>query len=1040
MLPTVRIRHHIPGRTRLVLSAWPAGLTADGLGEALAAVGLVLTQSNPRTCSLLVLHDHALPAETLLRDVARLVNADPVCEAPSPTKASPPSMSARPQKSRRPAANIKATEEVAEARSAPLSHDEAAHIEASAVLDKLSAPRAGLTPEEAADRQRRFGVNSAPMPPGRNLGEMLSGQILNLPTGLLIGSAVLSIATGGLIDAAVTVAVIGINAAIGYSSESATERLIHRLTKPVEHEATYLRSGRAVAGFARDAVPGDVIRLAPGTIVPADARVLLARNLTADESALTGESLPVQKYVDPCEDLSGGVGERTCILHAGTVITGGDGEAVVFATGQTTEMAQTRQMIGLARPPRPDIEIRLDRLGSRLVFVCLGVSGIVFAAGVMRGERFADMARNAIALAVAALPEGLPAIATSTLALGARAMEKDRAYVRALPAVEAVGGIDTICLDKTGTLTENRMAVVVAQTAEQRYERNEDGGWSFDTSSTEVLPLALSKLCQSLILCNEASLAETGSGSSTERALLSFAQELGHNPCKEQNASPITELHNRNDSRHYMATAHMIDAEPWVMLKGAPDQLLALCTDKFVDGTHLDLTEKDRAQILADNQELAARGLRVLGVAHRRGYLGAAGVAGSPETEGGAPDPSEQALVWLGLVAMADPIRPQARKALDYFHKAGIRTIMITGDQPATAYAVARSLEMSRTGIIEVADGARIAGLSEHDLGQLALKTSVFARVSPSDKLRIVNALQSVGRRVAMIGDGVNDGPALRAASVGVALGEKATDVAREVADIVIADDDISQLGRAIARGRATNDNVRAATHFLLATNLGEILVMLGEALHGQGESETPMELFWLNLVTDILPGLGLSLAEPRGDVMAHPPEPRDRPVLTREETVNLLMDGGGMAAATFIAHLLQLHRSGTGPKTRSLTFVTLALSQFFYAWTLRDRSAPRTESRLVSEHRLEAMLAGSLGLLVLPFVVPVLRRTLGVAPMRPRDIATALALAGGFYLFAEARRFGFIKPLTHWGPEGPVHPTSGSGAPPQLLPPAQTE
>lgn len=365
-----------------------------------------------------------------------------------------------------------------------------------------------------------------------------------------------------------------------------------------------------------------------------------------------------------------------------------------------------------------------------------------------------------------------------------------------------------------------------------------------------------------------------------------------------------------------------------------------------------------------------------------------------------------ESLTFLGLAGLADPIRTEAAEAIDLFHKAGIRTIMMTGDQPGTALAVAEALALSRTGVLRMSTGPEIAGLDAGALGDLALSTSVFARVSPSDKLRLVEALQAKGRRVAMLGDGVNDGPALRAASVGVAVGKRATSVAREVADLVLADDDLRELAHAIARGRATEDNIRNATRFFLATNLSEILVVLCETLHGPGEGETPMELFWLNLVTDILPAMGLALAEPRGDVMAHPPRSSDEPLFRTRELQGLALDGGSIAAAALAGHYLTRGRFGPGPRTRTVTFTSLAFGQILHAWTLRDHSGGTEQAPRLSELRLEASLAGALGLLALPFLAPSLRRLLDVAPATLTDLGLSAALGGASFALREDRRY----------------------------------
>ncbi|MGQ7792222.1 cation-translocating P-type ATPase [Faunimonas sp. B44] len=957
---SVAVRHHVPGRTRLDLACWPAAGDLAAILSGLAGRGWTVASANRHTKSILLKHGGDVPPEAVAEHVAGLLRQPPRAGGREAGAGGGPIPGGGEAELRQIAAASRAD-----------------------VLARLGSSQDGLAADEASRLLGVHGPNAVPARPGRSQRAMLAEQLTTLPVALLAGSAVLSLATGGLVDAVVTIGVVVVNAAIGFSSENATERLIRRLSQPVDHLAAVVRDGAQLTIPARDVVPGDVVLLAPSAVVPADARLIEASDLTIDESILTGESLPAEKSAGGIRRPFSSVAERANIVHAGTVVTGGGGRAVVFRTGAGTEMARTRDLIGSTRRQRPVIEDKLAALATRLAIGCVAISGVVFAIGYMRGEPLVGLAKSAVALAVSAIPEGLPAVATTALALGARSMEGEGAFVRSLPAIEALGSIDTICLDKTGTLTENRMAVVAVHLGAEPRAILEG---SPRTASDDP---DLRALGESIALCNEARLG-AGTGSATELALLGFAASVGIDPDALQARYPIAAIRNRNQTRHFMATEHRSDDASWVIVKGAPEEVLAVASDEAFAGAVAPLSQERRAAIVEANQALAGKGLRVLGVARRVGSLEEGEIGG---------------MTWLGLVALADPVRLEAREAVELLHRAGVRTIMITGDQAATALNVAETLFLSRTGIIPVVEGWRIADLSEAELGELALKTSVFARVGPAEKLRIVKALESAGRRVAMIGDGVNDGPALRAASVGVAMGKNGTDVAREVADIVIADDDLRELARAIARGRATNDNVKSSLGYFLSTNLSEVLVMLFESLHGRGELETPMELFWLNLVTDILPALGLALAEPRGDVMARPPQPADAPLFERDEIARLGLDGGGIAAAALLAHFLTLSRAGLGPRTRSMTFATLALAQIAHAWALRDRSPGAGEALAISERRLEGFLAAAAALLALPFLAPPLRRLLGIAPLSTADVLTAGAFAGGSLALAEGRR-----------------------------------
>nr|WP_161774305.1 HAD-IC family P-type ATPase [Sphingobium sp. Ant17] len=590
----------------------------------------------------------------------------------------------------------------------PLESDAIFRSRGEDILELLRSGADGLSANEARRRLAVYGPNQTPPPLGRSQRDMVAAQFTGLPVALLFGSAVLSFATGGLLDAALTIGVVLANAAIGFSSENATERLIRRLSRPTEHMAEVQRDGNRLTVLAATIVPGDILVLAPGQFVPADARILECRDLTVDESTLTGESLPVRKHAKVLDQAPAGVADRHNIVHDGTIVSGGDGRAVVFRTGSGTEAARTRALIDLARPPRPVIEEELTSLSGRLALLCVGASSVVFLVGLLRGEPLLAMARSAVALAVAAIPEGLPAIATTTLALGARAMEREQAFVRALPAVEALGTIDTICLDKTGTLTENRMAVVAVAIGEEVRRTSADGhGHGSDTD-------LLRAIAEAVALCNEANLAMQ-TGSSTELALLRFSSDVGIDPDAVQQQSPIVGLQSRDQAHRWMATAHRRNGADYVAVKGAPDELLALAAHELTEDGLRPLDEERRYRILATNETLAREGLRVLGVARKEGDL-----------RDGLPDD----LVWLGLVALADPVRAEAQEAVEIFHRAGIRTIIITGDQPATALSVAEAVAVSRTGIIPVVDGANLADLDDQALGALALRTSVFARIS----------------------------------------------------------------------------------------------------------------------------------------------------------------------------------------------------------------------------------------------------------------------------------------------------------------------
>jgi Ca2+-transporting ATPase len=963
--PRAEIRHHIPGRTRVGMLESLPDSGRERLAQALARRGWRLSGFNSVTRSVLVLHARTSSAEEVMDAVLQMLDerspAKPAAQAPRPDAATAALMAAAPEDA----------------------------------LAQLGSGRQGLGEAEAAARLERCGPNGLPRPERRARTAIVAAQLNTLPVALLAGSAVLSLATGGLFDAAVTIVVVALNAGIGFYTENAVEALIARLGQPIEHVTVVVREGRARPAPARDIVPGDLVALAPGQIVPADGRLIAATDLTIDESILTGESLGVDKISAPLEgELP--LAERANMVHAGTVVVGGQGLAVIARTGLDTETAQVRSLIASARPPEPLIKARLDELSRTLVYGALAASGLVLGIGLVRGRPMADMIRSAISLAVASLPEGLPAVATTTFALEAKAMERRGVFVRMLPAIESIGAIDTLCLDKTGTLTENRMTVAGAAAGSAVYAVD-DAGRLIRADGAEAVEKdrrALAALAEAVALCNTAENhgAGRGEGSGTELALLDFAALAGIEVETVRQAAPRLAARERTLRRRYMSTLHERDGEMLLFLKGAPEEVLPLCGFERRTRGRIPLDQPRRAEILAQNAVLAGRGQRVLGVARLRSRAGAF----DPEAPEG--------LEWLGLVGLGDPLRSTARRAIATFQSAGVRTLMITGDHAITARAVAESLDLAAGGGIEVLTGPEMAAMDDAALAQAARRTTVFARATPADKLRIVRALQGSGAVVGVLGDGVNDGPALREARVGIAMGAKGSDVAREVADVVIAGDDLAALASAVARGRGVDDNIRNAVRFLLSTNLSEILVMLAESFGTPQELETPMELFWLNLVTDVLPALGLAMAEPAGDVMSRPPQVLQGPILPRGEYARLGLDGAQIAAAALAAHLAARGAAGPGPRTRASTFLTLAGAQLAHAFSLRDRSRGDPRGRAMSERRLELSVAGGLGLLALPFVWPGLGRALGASRPSGRDLGLSAGLIAASFAASELR------------------------------------
>jgi Ca2+-transporting ATPase len=626
------------------------------------------------------------------------------------------------------------------------------------------------------------------------------------------------------------------------------------------------------------------------------------------------------------------------------------------------------------------VEEELDRLGEKLAWASLAACGVFAGVGLLRGYTLSVVLKDALALAVAAVPEGLPMVATTTMSLGLRKLEKRGILIRKLSAVESIGAIETICLDKTGTLTQNRITVTDAATGA--------GPVALDDRD------ALATLAEIAALNNDVALEDgVPQGSAgTEKAILSFALGAGSDAEGLRAARSRTATVERAPGRPWMLTAH--EGEGWpVLCKGSPEALIDAASHVLTPDGPRPLDDETRARLAAENDRLASKPARVLGFAVAEAM---------PEDEKRLPE----GLVFAGLLGMQDPLRADAGRFIRRLHRAGIETVLITGDQAGTATAIAEELDLARGGALRIVDSTELAEMNPDLLAGLARDTHVFTRVASHQKLAIVKALQSAGRVVAMTGDGVNDGPALNAADVGIAMGQSGADLARDVANVVIRDDALDTLMEAVAEGRALYRNIRRSLEFLVTTNMSEIGVSIVEAAHGPGELETPMELLWINMVTDVLPGLGLALADPDRDVLERPPRGRGEPIVPRRDMRRMGIDGGLIAASALVAHFAGLARYGPGPETRGMTFLALSQGQLLYT-LVSQRTDERHlhPARLLENTKLDAALLLSSGLGALPFFVPGLRRLLGIAPLGGRDLALSLAMAAVPFGTVLARR-----------------------------------
>ena len=849
--------------------------------------------------------------------------------------------------------------------------------EVAQILD--TSPGQGLDPAVARRRLNEAGANVLPEIRRRSTFGMLIAQFSSLPVALLGVSAILSIATGGIADGVVILSVVLINAGIGFFTENWAEKTIAGLSRGAKPVARVVRAGAEYNLPGEELVPGDVIVLQRGMPAPADARLIETDDLTVDESALTGESVPVAKRADVILAPDTPLGSRINMVYRGAIVTGGSARAIVVATGAATEVGHIQRMLAETEQPETPLQRQLRVLGSQLALLSLAICGGVFVIGLLRGHGFLVMLKTAVSLAVAAIPEGLPTVATTTLALGLRRLERQNILVRRLVAVETLGAVQDVCLDKTGTITLNQMTLVTVFAGMTRFRheaatfQQEDDETSGASAGELIYLLQLTALCSDVrIEMNKG--APQLWGTPTEIALVRAALDAGIDVIALRQQYPILRVQLRSTQRNYMVTWHATGGNELMAIKGAPDQVLAMCSHHLCQGIVQPLGDRDRTRIVTENERMAGQALRVLGVAYTYGN--------------DLPD-ERRDLIWVGLAGIADPPRPGMRELMARFRAAGLHPIMVTGDQSATAHAIARQIGLRRDGHLEGIDAAQLEHVPPDVLRSLAQRIDIFSRVSPAHKLCIVQALQRAGRVVAMTGDGINDGPALRAADIGIAMGRDGSQLAQEVADIVVRDDNLQTIIIAVEQGRAIYDDIKKAVHFILASNTSEIAVTLLATVIGAGEPLNPIQLLWINLVTDIFPELALSVELPEVDVMSRPPRDPQAPMFSRTDLQRIGVEGAPLTAATLTAYGIGLTRYGVGPRASTLAFMTITVAQLLHALSCRSERHSIFEPGACPPNRyMPLAVGGGIGLQVIATILPGLRGILGVTPLGMLDWA----------------------------------------------------
>jgi Ca2+-transporting ATPase len=867
----------------------------------------------------------------------------------------------------------------------------------------------GLTSAEAEARLETYGYNQLDEAPPTTIWQMLWEQFNNFVIILLIVAAVTSALLGDWVEAAAIMAIVLLNAALGIIQERRAEEALAALKELAAPEANTLRDGRRLTIPARDLVPGDIVYLEAGNFIPADVRLTEAVNLRIDEAALTGESVPVQKEANITLEPDAPLGDRKNITFMGTVVTYGRGQGVVIYTGMATQIGLIAEMLQAVEEEQTPLQKRLDQLGRSLGWAALAVCALVFVVGWLRGTPPLEMFIIAVSLAIAAVPEGLPAVVTISLALGMREMIKRHALIRRLSSVETLGSATVICSDKTGTLTQNEMTVTRVA-ADGEFIHISGSGYDItgeflrDGENIRLTdyPAILTTLWIGA-LNNDATLElesyKDGRstyrmiGDPTEGALIVAAAKAGALPSPLNQAFPRVQEIPFDSERKRMVTVHLVDdphpedISPFyddnqrksyvITEKGAPDIVLQQCThyqNRKDEAVPLD--DEQRRRILAANDAMTADALRVLGVAYRvtRDL--------DDDFDGVMEDDLEKEMIFVGLIGMIDPARPEVPPALKIARHAGIRTMMITGDYPNTARAIANEIGLLQEGH-QVLTGHDLDQIDDETLKEVVMHTDVFARVSPQHKIRVVQALRSNNQVVAMTGDGVNDAPSIKQADIGIAMGITGTDVTRETADMVLTDDNYASIVSAVEQGRVIYSNIRKFVYYLLSCNLAEIAIIFLATLAGLPSPLTAIQLLWLNLITDGAPALALGVEKGDPDIMEKPPRPSSEPIINKQMQVGIIVQTLAITTVTLLAYWIGLvTRPEAQEYAATMAFVTLSFSELLRAFTARSENYPILKLGVFGNRTMNWAVISSLVLLLAVVYIPFLNNIFDTVPL----------------------------------------------------------
>ena len=847
------------------------------------------------------------------------------------------------------------------------------------LLEKIkSNPKTGLSSSEAQARLEKYGPNKIESSNKKSMLEKIKEQILDPMVILLIVASIISAFTGDKIEAIIIIAIVIINAIMSIYQEGQAEDSVAALQKMSSPEATVVRDGKRGKVKAEDLVPGDIVILETGDIIPADIRLLDSRNLQIDESSLTGESVAVEKDAQAVYDTEVGIGDRSNSAFSSSIVTYGHGEGVITATGHETEIGHIATSLDSVEDKETPLQRQLKELSKKLAILVIIVCILVFVVGYFRSNMtWLENFMVAVSLAVAAIPEGLTAVVTIVLSIGMNRMVERKAIVKNLVSVETLGSTTAICSDKTGTLTQNEMTITKVFTDFKEFDVAGSGYTPEGDISFEGETIAdhdqIKLLMTVASLSNDANLIERNglyeiTGDPTEGAMLTLAEKWGIVQEDLNEAHPRIDEIPFDSDRKMMTTFHEMDGTYYAMTKGAPDIMINNSSKIMIDGKLEDFTEDMKRQVLEENTKLAKQALRVMAYAFKP-YE-------TLEGEELTTENIEREMVFVGLTGMIDPPRPEAKAAVAECHASGIDVIMITGDYFETALAIAKEL-----GIAEHEDqamqGSDLNNKSEEEIREIVKTKRIFARVSPQNKVQLVNALQANGNIVAMTGDGVNDAPAIKNADIGISMGITGTDVAKDTADMILVDDNFATIVNAVEEGRVIFSNIKKFVGFLLSCNIAEVLIVFLSILFGLPSPLTPIQLLWLNLVTDAFPALALGVEPAEADIMERPPRDPSESILAGETGKNVILQSIAITISVLAAYIIGLNYifPNNIEGAHTMVFATLITSELLRAFSVRSEKYTLKELGWFSNKNLLKANLLSFALLLLVMYVPPLRR-----------------------------------------------------------------